>query len=123
MHPLSLLPGLGLLALPVLGAPGGQSALDKRQDCVFDSANSPECWKDGFDLTTNWYEDAPDTGVVREYFFDIMEEMAAPDGVERLVMSINGSVPGPTIFADWGDTIGETHRVHPRTKRPPVVDS
>lgn len=30
---------------------------------------------------------------------------AAPDGVERVVLSVNGTVPGPTIEADWGDTV------------------
>lgn len=29
----------------------------------------------------------------------------APDGVERLMMVINGQYPGPTIIADWGDTL------------------
>lgn len=29
----------------------------------------------------------------------------APDGVSRYAQTINGSVPGPTIIADWGDTI------------------
>lgn len=30
---------------------------------------------------------------------------ASPDGVSRYVQMINGSVPGPTLFADWGDTV------------------
>ena len=25
----------------------------------------------------------------------------APDGVERIVLAINGTVPGPTIEANW----------------------
>lgn len=29
----------------------------------------------------------------------------APDGYEREVMVFNGSLPGPTIEADWGDEI------------------
>lgn len=28
----------------------------------------------------------------------------APDGVSRPAMAINGSIPGPTLFGDWGDT-------------------
>ncbi|KAK6074337.1 multicopper oxidase [Seiridium cupressi] len=81
------------------------SGLSPRQTtCEFDSANSPDCWGD-YSLSTNWYEEAPDTGVVREYWFEVTQHSASPDGVERLVMSINGSVPGPTIYADWGDTI------------------
>jgi FtsP/CotA-like multicopper oxidase with cupredoxin domain len=29
----------------------------------------------------------------------------SPDGVERLVMVVNGQMPGPAINASWGDTI------------------
>lgn len=29
----------------------------------------------------------------------------APDGVPRPVLAVNGQYPGPTIEADWGDTI------------------
>ncbi|KAB8276471.1 Cupredoxin [Aspergillus minisclerotigenes] len=63
------------------------------------------CWSDGYDVSTNYYEDAPDTGVVREYWFNIENTTAAPDGVELPVQLINGSFPGPTIIADWGDTV------------------
>jgi FtsP/CotA-like multicopper oxidase with cupredoxin domain len=30
---------------------------------------------------------------------------AAPDGYQRQIMAFNGTVPGPTIEADWGDTV------------------
>jgi hypothetical protein len=70
------------------------------------SATSRDCWGD-YDLSTNYYDEAPDTGVVREYWFNIVNTTASPDGVERIVLSINGSIPGPTIIADWGDTVGE----------------
>lgn len=29
----------------------------------------------------------------------------APDGYQRPVMVFNGSIPGPTIEADWGDNL------------------
>ncbi|TWU71927.1 hypothetical protein ED733_003170 [Metarhizium rileyi] len=29
----------------------------------------------------------------------------APDGFSRPVIAVNGSIPGPTLFADWGDTV------------------
>jgi FtsP/CotA-like multicopper oxidase with cupredoxin domain len=29
----------------------------------------------------------------------------APDGISRPMMVFNGQYPGPTIVADWGDTI------------------
>lgn len=70
--------------------------------------NSPSdrsCWSDEFDLSTNYYDEAPDTGVVREYWFNVENTTASPDGVEIPVQLINGSFPGPTIIADWGDTV------------------
>ncbi|KAL3444611.1 extracellular dihydrogeodin oxidase/laccase [Aspergillus insuetus] len=63
------------------------------------------CWGDGFDISINYYEDAPRTGVLREYWFNIESTTASPDGVEMPVQLINGSFPGPTIIADWGDTV------------------
>ncbi|KAH8879996.1 multicopper oxidase [Thozetella sp. PMI_491] len=102
MYKSVLAAGLGLLTALSAAAPHSPKAIGKR--CTFDSATSPECWGD-YDLSTNWYEDGPDTGVVREYWFDITNTTMAPDGVERMVLSVNGTVPGPTIFADWGDTV------------------
>jgi FtsP/CotA-like multicopper oxidase with cupredoxin domain len=29
----------------------------------------------------------------------------ALDGVSRSVLTFNGTMPGPTIFADWGDNL------------------
>lgn len=97
---------LGLLAASsVFAAPRHEYSHSKR--CVHD-ASDRACWGD-FDLSTDYYDiDAvPDTGVVREYWFDIQNGTAAPDGVERVVLTVNGTFPGPTIIADWGDTIGE----------------
>jgi FtsP/CotA-like multicopper oxidase with cupredoxin domain len=47
----------------------------------------------------------PDTGVTREYWFNLQQSTAAPDGISRMVMTINGTIPGPTIIADWGDWV------------------
>ena len=87
----------GVFAAPALQA----KALSKR--CT-NSATDRSCWGD-YDLSTNYYDEVPDTGVTREYWFNIQNATAAPDGVERVVLSVNGSVPGPTIIADWGDTV------------------
>lgn len=101
---LSLLVLLVALSV-VLAAPRPESALSKR--CVH-AATARSCWGD-YTLLTDYYDtdSVPDTGVVREYWFDIQNGTAAPDGVERIVLTVNGSFPGPTIIADWGDTIGE----------------
>ncbi|MCJ1296813.1 hypothetical protein MMC34_008380, partial [Xylographa carneopallida] len=47
----------------------------------------------------------PVTGVIRPYVFTISRGTIAPDGVSRSVILINGQFPGPTIEANWGDTI------------------
>lgn len=99
---------LGLLGLTALVC-GVRSEYNNRdligKRCTH-SAEDRSCWGD-YSIDTNYYEEAPDTGVLREYWFDIVNTTAAPDGVERVVLSVNGSVPGPTIIADWGDTVGE----------------
>lgn len=33
---------------------------------------------------------------------------ASPDGRERVVLAVNGSVPGPTLIADWGDNMSKS---------------
>ncbi|KAK4945743.1 hypothetical protein LTR10_015091 [Elasticomyces elasticus] len=57
---------------------------------------------------TNPYTNAPTTGVVRSYNFVVSRGTIAPDGVERSALLINGGFPGPTIEANWGDTIQVT---------------
>ncbi|KAI9742047.1 MAG: hypothetical protein M1834_000437 [Cirrosporium novae-zelandiae] len=39
------------------------------------------------------------------YWFEVTNTTASPDGIEKIVSLINGSFPGPTIIADWGDTV------------------
>lgn len=87
-----------------VAAPSTAKANQIEKRCV-NAADSRSCWGD-YDISTNYYDEAPDTGVTREYWFDIVNTTASPDGVERIVLSVNGSVPGPTIIADWGDTVG-----------------
>ncbi|KAK3356546.1 laccase, partial [Lasiosphaeria hispida] len=58
------------------------------------------------------YEDSfPATGVVRNYNFVLTEHdnWVGGDGLpKKKAMLINGQFPGPTIRADWGDTIRVT---------------
>lgn len=102
------LPAFLLLAstMPPL-ALGASLQYNTRDTGCTHSPSNRACWRDGHDLWTNYYEDIPDTGVVREYWFNIENTTAAPDGVELPVQLINGSFPGPTIIADWGDTVGK----------------
>lgn len=52
--------------------------------------------------------DAPNTGVIRSYNFTITNTTLSPDGVPRTMLLVNGQFPGPTIEANWGDTISVT---------------
>ncbi|KAI0431198.1 multicopper oxidase [Xylaria sp. FL1042] len=109
MHFLHLLSGLTAIASPALVAAAPYTAsshlISRQSDaCEFDSATAPSCWGN-YSLSTNWYEEAPDTGVIREYWFELVNKTLSPDGVERMTLSVNGSIPGPTIEADWGDTV------------------
>jgi len=73
-------------------------------------SNQPKTfpWGSRTAQNTNPYQQAPQTGVVRQYNFVIERGVLAPDGVEREVILINGQFPGPTIEANWGDTIEVT---------------
>ncbi|KAJ5767597.1 hypothetical protein N7533_000180 [Penicillium manginii] len=93
-----------LVSLSTAFSLSGPSKHSRDTSCV-NSPNNRKCWSEGFDITTNYYENVPDTGVTREYWFNIENTTAAPDGVEIPVQLINGSLPGPTIIADWGDEV------------------
>ncbi|KAI3112891.1 CAZyme family AA1 [Penicillium roqueforti] len=58
-----------------------------------------------YDINTDYTQIVPNTGVTREYWLNVEELVAAPDGFSRPVMAVNGTIPGPTIFADWGDEV------------------
>ncbi|KAJ4397339.1 hypothetical protein N0V93_001564 [Gnomoniopsis smithogilvyi] len=92
-----------LALLPAaFGAPS-QPQLDHllSKRCV-NSASDRSCWGD-YDISTNYYDEVPDTGVTREYWLNVVNTTASPDGIERVVLAVNGSVPGPTLIGDWGD--------------------
>ncbi|KKZ61340.1 hypothetical protein EMCG_04059 [[Emmonsia] crescens] len=89
--------------IPEKGPPGYVS--DKK--CK-NSPTNRACWGGGFDITTNFGVKWPDTGKVVEYQLEISNITLAPDGYERLVLAVNGQFPGPTIRANWGDTL----RIH-----------
>ncbi|KAF4982330.1 hypothetical protein FZEAL_2029 [Fusarium zealandicum] len=57
---------------------------------------------------TNYYSEHPHTGVIRKYDFAVSRRQIAPDGYQQDVILVNGQFPGPTIEANWGDTIQVT---------------
>lgn len=68
------------------------------------SADNRTCWGQ-YDINTDYYETWPTTGVIREYWLNAEQITLSPDGYETTVQVFNGSLPGPTIEADWGDEI------------------
>lgn len=98
-------------ALPLIFAAPSTSDRGRLSKRCTNSATDRACWGD-YDLSTNYYDDVPDTGVTREYWFNIENGTASPDGREKLVLTVNGTLPGPTIIADWGDTVGKSSNSH-----------
>ncbi|GME26721.1 putative multicopper oxidase protein [Neofusicoccum parvum] len=78
--------------------------------CTGNTAADRSVWCD-YDIQTDWYTEVPDTGVtvelliVIQYWFDVQNVTVSPDGIERMALAVNGSIPGPTIEANWGDTV------------------
>ena len=75
-----------------------------RQRACDNSASDRSCWGE-YDISTDYYNEVPDTGNTVTYWLDITNTSASPDGVERPALLVNGSLPGPTIEAKWGDTV------------------
>ncbi|PQE24287.1 multicopper oxidase protein [Rutstroemia sp. NJR-2017a BVV2] len=75
-----------------------------RTPCAGNTASDRASWCD-FSIDTDYYEEVPDTGVTREYWFTVQESTLSPDGYARYAQTINGTFPGPLITADWGDTV------------------
>ncbi|KAF2664586.1 putative multicopper oxidase, type 1 [Microthyrium microscopicum] len=109
----------------ILYGPGGKpSTLVKRQTATsrpvpsstathtnLNCSNGPtsrSCWSDDFDISTDFDEKWPKTGKVRAYNWEVTNTPCSPDGNSRVCSLINGQYPGPTVFADWGDTIQVT---------------
>lgn len=47
----------------------------------------------------------PDTGVTRNYTFELARANLAPDGYSKPMIVINGHFPGPLVEANLGDWI------------------
>ncbi|KAI1398420.1 multicopper oxidase [Hypoxylon fuscum] len=75
-----------------------------RAACSGNTATTRSEWCD-YSIDTDYMTEVPDTGVTREYWIELTDVTVSPDGVSRAGMAINGSIPGPTLFADWGDTV------------------
>ncbi|KAF9871958.1 multicopper oxidase [Colletotrichum karsti] len=81
-----------------------ESNLYPRAACSGNTATTRTEWCD-YSVDTDYMNEVPDTGVTREYWLELTDVTVAPDGVSRSAMAVNGSIPGPTLFADWGDNV------------------
>ncbi|KAF2640242.1 hypothetical protein P280DRAFT_428127 [Massarina eburnea CBS 473.64] len=108
---MALLRTLFCLVAAVAAVPAPQAATSTSSAaasaCTGNTASDRSVWCD-YSIDTNYYDEVPNTGVTVEYWFEVTNTTAAPDGVERMILAVNGSVPGPRIEANWGDTV----RIH-----------
>ncbi|KAF2124574.1 multicopper oxidase [Dothidotthia symphoricarpi CBS 119687] len=81
-----------------------RSNLYPRAACSGNTADTRSEWCD-YPVDTDYATEVPDTGVTREYWLELTDVTVSPDGVSRSAMAVNGTIPGPTLFADWGDTV------------------
>jgi hypothetical protein len=86
------------------GSPTNSSTAPSGTPCAGNNASDRSTWCN-YTTSTDYYNIVPDTGVTREYWLNLEQTTLSPDGVPRLALTVNGTVPGPTIIADWGDEI------------------
>ncbi|KAK4243535.1 laccase-2 [Corynascus novoguineensis] len=93
----------GSLALSIPRDP--ESSLQPRQEACENTPTSRHYWGE-FNTDTNYYAVTPDTGgPPKEFWLSVVEGPYAPDSYNRTCMTFNGTIPGPTIIADWGDEV------------------
>ena len=56
--------------------------LHPRASCDGNTATTRTEWCD-YDITTDYYNTVPDTGVTREYWLELTDVTVSPDGVSR----------------------------------------
>ena len=98
---LSHLASAGVLSVPSLltdttnVAPFETDGIGTRDICSGNTASDRSVWCD-YDISTNYYDVVPDTGVTREYWFELTNTTASPDGYARTILSVNGTIPKDT---------------------------
>ncbi|KAG9194275.1 hypothetical protein G6011_04310 [Alternaria panax] len=75
-----------------------------RAACNGNTASTRSKWCD-YSIDTDPTLEIPDIGVTRKYWLEPTDVAIAPDGISRAAMAINGSIPGPTLIADWADMV------------------
>lgn len=97
--------GLGALASLASALPSfPQPNLLPRAACGGNTPTTRDQWCD-LSIDTDYQEIAPDTGRIAEHWLELTDVTISPDGFARPAITMNGTIPGPTIYADWGDTV------------------
>lgn len=92
-------------ALSVLGSHNQKRQNFQNGPCAGNTATTRSTWC-SYNIDYDWYDVVPTTGVTREYWFVLSDNRTiSPDGVPRYAQTINGTMPGPTLFANWGDNV------------------
>ncbi|KAI1432537.1 multicopper oxidase-domain-containing protein [Xylaria sp. CBS 124048] len=97
----------GLFASPSQCAPSSPNEFEARDSASCNTPSTRSCWLPGYDINTD-YEVKTPPGVVRTFDWEVSEhdDWTGPDGrVKSKVMLINDQFPGPTLEANWGDTV------------------
>jgi FtsP/CotA-like multicopper oxidase with cupredoxin domain len=82
----------------------------KSKKCTGNTAYTRKKWCD-YNINTDYTNVVPNTGVIREYWFPTDEITVTPDGVSRPAMMVSVTVPGHTLYADWGDEVDVTNHL------------
>ncbi|KAI0912663.1 multicopper oxidase-domain-containing protein [Ustulina deusta] len=88
-------------------APSQPNVLEVRGPGACYTPSNRACWSTGFDINTDYETNTP-SGIVRTFNLEVTEHdnWPGPDGrVKSKVMLVNNQYPGPTLQADWGDTL------------------
>ncbi|KAI0477166.1 multicopper oxidase-domain-containing protein [Xylariaceae sp. FL0804] len=91
-------------------APTAVDVLDVRQASTCNTPTNRACWSNGFNIHTD-YEKSTPSGSLKTFHWtvDEIDNWMGPDGrVKEKVMLVNNQYPGPTLEANWGDTIQVT---------------
>ncbi|ORY60974.1 Cupredoxin [Pseudomassariella vexata] len=92
---------------PELEAKGWKSCnTESSRSCWLRDETASQPLFSQYDVRTNYEKDMP-PGIIREYWIEVNENPALqPDGVQKILGNyFNGTYPGPTIEACWGDTL------------------
>ncbi|KAK3934272.1 laccase [Diplogelasinospora grovesii] len=95
------------LATPVIDLLPRQTITPGGKPCGQNNATNRACWKNSWNITTDYEVTNPPAFNTRTFDFHItnVTSWTGPDGVVKPAMLINNQFPGPLIEADWGDYI------------------